>query len=745
LKDLNKYIINLSLEKIQILKTFLIVLLIFLITGCGVWTNFKTYFNTYYNANRIFQETEETLLESKKELFSFEEEVIPKNLSSNFDEVIEKTSAILQHNKESSYVDEALLMTGKSFYYQQNYSRALRKFNELTILGESELLLENNLWIAKTQLQLREFNKGLKNLDEVKVEAIAAEEDEILIEVYKSKIGYFIYNEEYNTAVVEINDFLNVDISDELIAEVLYELGLLYKLNEDYESAEKAFAQVEDYSPTFEVDFDSKFEVAILQAELGNVDNSLELLQKLREEDKFSDSWDLIDLEIGKIFYDKNEIDKAFDKFTEVDTTYSKTEASGISGFYRAEILENYYHDYDSALGFYQKVASSSAPQSIRTLAQKKSGQLNKYISFHNQLRNLEVQFTYLSDSNAFIQDSLDYIEKVRFDSIRIAEELEENKDLRGNKQKPKPTYKKPERPKISIDSVHALNSKYYYQLANLLFSEFDDPDSAYHYYELSLREKEENPNQAQTYFAIGNYFLIKNDKAKADSMFTLVYDKFQFDPIRNEAAKQIGKPLYDFDKDPVEEEFMKAEAIYDSLNFTKAIKELFTIYDKNPTSIYASKSLYTIGFILENNLDMPDSAASIYDTLTTKYKSSEYAKSVQIRLGGYKQEQKKLEAIQDSIKKANEVVELDSIKSASKQIEEESTIIDSVNSQVPINIESVKDSTIIDSVNSQAPINIEPVEESAIIDSVNSQVPINIESVRDSNAANTKKIIIPD
>ena len=48
-------------------------------------------------------------------------------------------------------------MTGKSFYLQQNYSRALRKFNELATVEESELLLENQMWIGKTKLKLREF------------------------------------------------------------------------------------------------------------------------------------------------------------------------------------------------------------------------------------------------------------------------------------------------------------------------------------------------------------------------------------------------------------------------------------------------------------------------------------------------------------------------------------------------------------------------------------------------------------
>ena len=103
-----------------------------------------------------------------------------------------------------------------------------------------------------------------------------------------------------------------------------------------------------------------------------------------------------------------------------------------------------------------------------------------------------------------------------------------------------------------------------------------------------------------------------------------------------------------DFDKDPVEDEYTKAETIYYSKNYNKAIKSLFDIYEKYPKSIYASKSLYTIGYILENDLDRPDSAVSIYTLLQDNYRTSEYARAIQVKLTGYKQDEikSKLELI---------------------------------------------------------------------------------------------------
>ena len=69
-----------NIKSRTLLNWSLIALFFVTISGCGMWTNFKTYFNSYYNANKIFQETEEKILAERIELFLFEETAIPNNL-----------------------------------------------------------------------------------------------------------------------------------------------------------------------------------------------------------------------------------------------------------------------------------------------------------------------------------------------------------------------------------------------------------------------------------------------------------------------------------------------------------------------------------------------------------------------------------------------------------------------------------------------------------------------------------------
>ncbi len=683
------------------LKKYVSVAILFVIslslnTGCGFWANFKTYFNTYYNANKIFLETEEKIISSQENLFFFEEKKIPTNLSKSLDEVIEKTSSIMQYYNESDYVEDALLMTGKCFYYQQNYSRALRKFIELEAFPESNLALENKLWIAKTHMQLREFDQGLAKLDEVQEIAIEEDETEILTSVFKVRIGYLLHEKSYEVATKEIHLFVESDISDELRAEVWYELGLVNMLIKSFSDAESSFTQVLEYSPTPNIEFNSYFELAKLKKEMGEIDDSYSQFLSLKEKDKYSDSWHKIELELAKIDYERGEYEDAFDQFVEIDLNYPKSESSGIANYFSAEILEMHFQDYDSSLTLYKKAMTSSTNLEYKEKARNRSLLLDKYLNLHKEIQKLAKTYDYITNNESFIQDSLEYAEQARLDSIQKASEPTQNvRSEQRSVQKVENKLLKPIRPTIGVDSVQALNSRYYFELANLFFTEFNYPDSAKNYYEMSLSEQEENPNQAQTYFALGNYYLVKNDTTKADSMFTTVYEKFPFNPIRNEAAKHIGKPIYDFNKDPVEDDYSRAEQLYYDSKYKMAIPELFDIYKKHPNSIYASKALYTIGYILENDLNMPDSAASIYDTLNTKYRTTDYAKSILIKLTGHKQEKTRLAVVRDSIDKANNKLIEDSKVIKSKNVQE----ADSPKNEVSIIDSLQNDAELIDTI----------------------------------------------
>ncbi|MEW6701267.1 MAG: tetratricopeptide repeat protein [Bacteroidota bacterium] len=684
-----------------------------LLSSCGIWIDFTTYFNTYYNAKTLFDRAEEEILKQKKDVFVFRDDKqtntqystqpvtqynvqygsqpqaqygaqpgvqISSSLSQDLTKVIEKCSKILQYEKNSSYFPDALFITGKAFYYQQEYARAQRKFVELAGLGQTKYSLENKLWLAKTDLQLRSFEEGLKLIDEVKTEALKEGDEEMFNNASITKISFHIFREEFNLAIDECNNYLSISKDDEINALVSFQLGKIYMRLGDKQNALDAFASVLKYAPTFDIEFQSRLEYARLLKELKRIDESEAFLNELRYQSKFKNYLDQVLVELGEIHLDKNRIKPAVEIFREVDSTYKMSPSAGIAQMKLAEIYKKKIMDYDSSYKYYNKAASSLAPQELKLEAGKKSKDLDRYFGLKNELKELNLKVEYINNPTRYLQDSLDYDIAYRqyLDEMRKLSEaqtnpagfnlnreaadpsLQQKQTLLQNQQKGKQTslsqqiaqgkYKKPERPKISADSVQTVISQNLYNTASLFFSELEEPDSAVIFFKKILDEYPAKSVKVKTMYALATYYETINDTVKADSLFKFIYDNFENDPMRNAAAQKLGllkkeetKTVTEKIYDPAEKFYVEAEEKYYNKKYEEAIDSFRSIHKNFPKSPFAPKSIYYIGMIYENDLKMYDSAAVAYEILTKDFVQFPITGKVFAKYTEYKNEKERI------------------------------------------------------------------------------------------------------
>ncbi len=404
-----------------------ITLFILFFSGCSYWNDFTAYFNLYYNASVKFDEVVEQLKTQKKELFSLTDTKPSGNVNENLNKVIEKLSKILQFYRESAYFDDALLMIGKSFYLQQDYIKALRKFNELvTTFPDGDLALEGKLWMGKTNFRLRKFDEGNKFFDEIKEMAESEGETEILTDIYAEKVSYFISIESYPEAIANAEKLVEVSGDDEKNALVMYELGKLYLKIDQPENASKSFEAVGDYSPDFDTEFQARLEFGKTQRVLGNNEISLEILEDIYSESIFNEFLDQTELQIGITKIALKRYEEAFDQLTAVDTVYRQTQSSGLAKYYLGEIMEKYYGNYDSANVYYSRAIAASLPVDMVDQVKRKSTVFTQYKKIKTDLNQFNKQLAYLDDPELFVKDSIAYvIEKARVDSINKVNEEE--------------------------------------------------------------------------------------------------------------------------------------------------------------------------------------------------------------------------------------------------------------------------------------------------------------------------------
>ena len=639
------------------------VLLAFILSGCGVWEDFTTYFNSYYNTKDKFQEAESAIKLQRKNLFEFEETNISGNVPQLLNNVIEKSSRILQFHSDSRFVDNALLMLGKSFYYQKNYQKALRKFQELLVTRpESDLILENDLWIAKTQMRLKDFKNALPALKSLREQAVEEGEDEIIKDAYVEEIVHLIILENYPSAISLINEFLEVSDNDEVNAEVMYELGKLYIKINDVNSAIASFEKVFDYSPSFNIELNSKIELTSALRKTEENEKALSILEDMRNQNKYSDSFDKIDLETGITLYNLKRIEESVDLLMKVDTTYITSVNSGIAKFKLGEIFEYHYKNFDSASYYYVKSAGSTAPPEYSKQASEKAQLFKKYQSLQKSIFDARKQLSYIENPEIFVQDSIAFYsdtlsaEEKEVQSVELGERRNPG-DERGFVQPLKTPIKTetknpPVRPTISIDSVKSIIVKNEYDLANLFFTELKVPDSAYYYYKNIIENFPDSRYHSRSLYSLGTYYNGVGRKEEADSIFNFIYDNYKNENIVNAAAVQLKKPLINLTYDPADELYGDAEKILLEKKYSESVNKFYNIFREYPKSPFAPKALYAGGWILENELKLLDSAAVFYDSINAKYPQSLYASNIKSKLTFYQGEiNRRKKVIEDSLK----------------------------------------------------------------------------------------------
>jgi len=171
--------------------------------------NFGTYFNTFYNAQDKFDDGYDEY--EKKILSHYSDRVdsifitvqLSQDAIDDFNAAIEKASKVIQYHKSSSFMDKAVFLIGRSYYYLGDYIKAERKFNELiSKLSMSPLLEEDNLYLAKTRMRMDNTSQALESLDKI---ISTSQNKSIVAEAYQSMAEYYISQRDYTSAIKDYN------------------------------------------------------------------------------------------------------------------------------------------------------------------------------------------------------------------------------------------------------------------------------------------------------------------------------------------------------------------------------------------------------------------------------------------------------------------------------------------------------------------------------------------------------------
>lgn len=664
------------MKKIKIILPLIFLSIVF--SSCAVtnfvkkgFEDFTTYFNIYYNANRIFTEAEEELLKQQKDIFTTKTIAPIGTVTNKLIQVIEKCSKILQYHQNSSLVDDALFMIGKAYYYQREFPSAIRKFSELlATFPDSKYSLESKLWIARSYAQTVEVDRALKLLNDIYLEAKDEKNSKVMAGALLEILKIYFKRNDYEGIINIGQEFIKISKDDEAIAQVFMQIGNSYAKLGQLDKALENFAKVKKYTSDYYYIFKSQLEYAKILRDEEKFDEAKEILDDLYSEELFNEYKDYTELEYAYLYLSQKDTSQALSYFIKVDTSYQSKETAGIAQYEIANYLENVLGNLDSAKYYYDKSLRSQMQDELRKNAQFKSNLLNRYKNLWTSIRNFEKQIpllrtfpidsTYpkfqeieidssmLNDS-AYLADLQEYFEeKRRADSLYLEKLKRDSLTYQANLK--------------TADSLEINIARLKFDLATLFMIDYNKPDSAYTH----LKEiVEKFPNQdfsERSIYALASYYETKGEKDKADSLYLFLYDNFIDSEISKIVAKRLKLPPKVSKKDMPELEYREAEELVEQEKYKEAIQKLYQVYEKYDKTDYAPKSLLMIGYIYENKLAQYDSAYSVYKILKEKFPQSLYTQRINSKLIAYEIELQRKEmerkAVQDILEKMKEIPE---------------------------------------------------------------------------------------
>jgi tetratricopeptide (TPR) repeat protein len=620
----------------------------------GGYGDTVAYFNAYYNAKRLFDEAEAEILGNALSARSQGQAVpqsgqIPPTARQKLNQVIDKCSNILSFYPKSGVVDDALVLIGKSYYYEGEYARAERKFSELLAQFPSgTLVLQGQLWYLKTLEKLDNFDDAMSAGTSLANDAKKADEPNIAAEADTILASLLTSHDRPKQAIEQYSNAVAVSDDGAMRAAAQSRIGDLYFSLQDYEKAAAAYLKVPEFSPDSYVLYYSQMQAALAYRIRKGYESTIALLQNMSRDYRLRDYLGTIRLELANTLAETGRTTEAADEYAYLDTTYVRTEVGARAALELGKLLEMELGDFESARVAFSHTAMNTTSPSVQE-AQRRMGALNHYFQLHGQfakadsvLHALDIDSLWLTkvsigsmplkDLPALHRDTLrTSAEKQTIAALRDSTRRSELADSAGTVQDTSIfVIRKPNK-----DSLIVVLASYAYGLGDVFYSELEIPDSAFFWYNQALKLHIDSTKAPGALIVLAQ--IAGADSAKKYGSEKPIYERllkeFPKSSYTEQARIALGFPPTRVEADPAEQVYAKAESLIDAAQYQLALETLRRIVDRYPRSPLAAKSKYTMGWLYENRLSNPDSALSQYKQVVERYGSTAYAKAAQHRI----------------------------------------------------------------------------------------------------------------
>ncbi len=677
------------------------------------------YYNTFYNAQKFYKEGEKERRKREKtqvvELSAEEEAQLRKIGRSgsdernragqqemqNYQQAIERASRVLEYFPNSRWVDDALMLLGRCFYYRREFKKADRKFDELiNLYPTSKWIPEARLLKAKTAIDMELYDDAEQQLrllieDEAMPKKIR--------EQAKYELGGLFFQRGLFEEAAEYYRSSSRSADDKLVqAMSLYRLGECMLRLERYDQAADAFRRAVKLAPNEDFNAQAQFKLGQALSLQADYDRAVKTYRTLLSKEFDEKRIPRVKLELAENLRRKGELAEAIKWYKEIIELHKRTDASARAYFALGEIEEYLAENYTKAKENYDLVRSEFANSAIAEIAQQRSANIRSLLELREEIAKLEGRSTAGADTtkaqqsaddgrdDAPIDLSMDgmwanYAGRDRPPPLTLTDLTESDlqrqalakQHLEELAAAGDTTAAKALTPAV-VDSAALLKKQQqeaaekqrllvdkYLSLGEVFLFSFNKPDSAAKYYQAAVEHHVDSAQTARALYSLA--FLYKealHDTLLARRVFDEIINLFPETRHAEGARRALGLPLQSDRVDSARILFMAAEEVLIERNDVERALELYDkVMQRYPDSPYAQKAAFAKAYHYEKTLFQLDKAVEAYEAMLKAFPNSAAAALIKPKLAAVEQKRREQEARAKAV--ADSLAKLEKIKSA--------------------------------------------------------------------------------
>jgi TolA-binding protein len=351
-----------------------ILILVLILSGC-------VYYNTFFNAKKYFRLAQETPLRNERPT---------SQAKANYTKSIQRCAYIIEEYPSSKWVDDALFLLGRCFFYRgNNYRQAIETFEELIDkFPASEFVPEAHIYIAKSNYALRNYVKAKSQLQEfVSNSAFAKHHPEALLLISN------YYMDENNP--VKAQEFLQTIIDNFPKSEEYQEAFLLqaktYQEVAEYEKSNQILNQILQARVDKNLKLKARYLIAQNHLDQKNYETAIDIADKLVHEQYTETDRAQTKLILARSYAGFQEYEKAKDLFLLIVHENPRTEISAEAYYYLAEMLFHDLKNYSEAIEYYNSVRQEYSASEYVSDAITKSAIASQIVQYRTDTQNIDV------------------------------------------------------------------------------------------------------------------------------------------------------------------------------------------------------------------------------------------------------------------------------------------------------------------------------------------------------------------